>query len=180
MDLDMLSFQSLGIVGDNAIGVETMHSVQKSPTVDSDKVTVNSAILANFNENSTYLASLLRNFLNDFAGARWGHNGPKLLTRTLQNNAQGLDASVYNEHTFFPVHWKDIRLFFDPAAQHVTFLNQIYTKSVTVHLWNSLISPHLRYTSSSSVLSHMMQKACPITHASFTFDLDYITQFLKS
>ena len=74
MDLDMLSFQSLGIVGDNAIGVETMHSVQKSPTVDSDKFTVNSAILANFNENSTYLASLLRNFLNDFAGARWGHN----------------------------------------------------------------------------------------------------------
>eukprot|EP00944_MAST-04C_sp_MAST-4C-sp1_P010981 g10981.t1 len=179
MDLDMLSFQSLDLVGENAIGVEATRSLQKSHTVDSDKLIVNSAILANFNDNSTYLANLLSDFINDFAGTRWGHNGPKLLTRTLQKNAQGLDASVYDGHTFFPVHWNDIRLFFDPAAQHVTFLNRIRTKSVTVHLWNSLISPHLRYISSSSVLSHMMETACPITHASFTFDLDYIQHNLK-
>jgi len=163
LDTDVLVLRNFDSVTSNAVGIENViKSVNgKGDTVMND-VTVNSAILVNFENRSEYLGALLKNFIDTFRGDIWGYNGPQLLSRVYVNLHD--KVSSWHSDVFYPIHWKDAHILFEPVTEHEELIQQLYANSVTVHLWNSLISPQLPYTKSGSVLETLVKKVCPVSY----------------
>eukprot|EP00943_MAST-04B_sp_MAST-4B-sp1_P004100 g4100.t1 len=163
MDTDIISLKNLDTLAPNSIGVENMQQL------GDDEIIVNSAVMANFETSNKYLDTLLTRFTNSFQGDRWGYNGPQLLSRTLRELHE--KVSTWDARVFYPVHWKDIAVFFEPAVHHGALFKTLDKYSFTVHLWNGLITPQLPYIAPGTVLSALLEATCPMTYQS---DLKYM------
>ena len=153
LDTDILVLRSLVGVHNNSIGVES---------IVNDSVVINSAILAKFEKSSEYMEFLLPQFLQDFEPRVWGHNGPKLLSRTINLDTP---VNVIATEAFYPIHWSMIHVLFEPASEHRQLFNILSKHSFSVHLWHSLIASQVKYLEPDSVLETVMRAVCPISHA---------------
>ena len=153
IDTDILVLRSFVDIPSNSLGVEL---------VINGSVVINSAIMANFDKTSAYLQTVLPIFLRDFQPSIWGHNGPQLLSRTINMDSA---VNVISNEAFYPVHWSMIHVLFEPASKHERLFNILSKSSFVVHLWHSLIASQLKYLQRHSVLEILMQTVCPIAHA---------------
>jgi len=153
IDTDILVLRSLLDIPSNSLGVEL---------VINGSVVINSAIMANFDKASAYLQTVLPIFLKDFQPTIWGHNGPQLLSRTINMDSA---VNVISNEAFYPVHWSMIHVLFEPASKHEKLFNILSKSSFVVHLWHSLVASQLKYLQRHSVLETLMQTVCPIAHA---------------
>lgn len=175
LDTDVLVLRGFDALGPNSIGIEELNKDNENIFI-----TVNSAVMVNFEQSNEYLEALLRDFIETFQGDTWGYNGPQLLSRTLVKFHDAV--STWNDEVFYPIYWKDARILFESVVEHEHMLQKLNEKSVTVHLWNSLISPQLPYAKSGTVLELLVKNTCPMSYLKyFNFDQkDPLSKKLKS
>jgi len=80
------------------------------------------------------LAEAIERCLAVGESARWGETGPALFTELVQKYELARTASP--EHTAYPIPWRDLALFFDPARCHEA--KRACKHSTFVHLWNEM------------------------------------------
>ena len=105
MDTDVLVLRGFDALGPNSIGIEELNKDNENIFI-----TVNSAVMVNFEQSNEYLEALLRDFIETFQGDTWGYNGPQLLSRTLVKFHDAV--STWNDEVFYPIYWKDARILF--------------------------------------------------------------------
>uniref|UniRef100_A0A2N9FAJ1 Alpha 1,4-glycosyltransferase domain-containing protein n=1 Tax=Fagus sylvatica TaxID=28930 RepID=A0A2N9FAJ1_FAGSY len=121
----------------NSIGAQSIDAESKNWT------RLNNAVLI-FDVNHPLLLKFMMEFALTFDGNKWGHNGPYLVSRVVENirNRPGYNFTVLQPMAFYPVDWIRIgRLFNKPANRGdskwvQTKLLQLSRESYGVHLWN--------------------------------------------
>ncbi|XP_034937294.1 lactosylceramide 4-alpha-galactosyltransferase-like isoform X2 [Chelonus insularis] len=89
----------------------------------------------------------LRDLKKNFRGDIWGNNGPGVITRILQRicaakyaqdmtKARCHGFNVYPPSTFYPIHYKKWKLYFDAKKRNETL--RMIEKALIIHVWNKL------------------------------------------
>lgn len=65
----------------------------------------------------------------------WGQTGPKLLTTLVDE--LGLRSLAQPINVFYPVHFRDAWMFYDPASRRA--VQKLCNQSSTVHLWSEIL-----------------------------------------
>ena len=121
----------------NSIGAQSMDMGTKNWT------RLNNAVLI-FDMNHPLLLKFMEEFASTFDGNKWGHNGPYLVSRVVENIGKqpGYNFKVLQPMAFYPVDWIRIsRLFMKPANRSDSRwvqdkLLQLSGETYGVHLWN--------------------------------------------
>ena len=121
----------------NSIGAQSMDMETKNWT------RLNNAVLI-FDMNHPLLLKFMEEFASTFDGNKWGHNGPYLVSRVVENIGKqtGYNFTVLQPMAFYPVDWIRInRLFMKPANRSDSRwvqekLFQLSGETYGVHLWN--------------------------------------------
>ncbi|KAK9986072.1 hypothetical protein SO802_031023 [Lithocarpus litseifolius] len=121
----------------NSIGAQSMDMGTKNWT------RLNNAVLI-FDMNHPLLLKFMEEFALTFDGNKWGHNGPYLVSRVVENIGKqpGYNFTVLQPMAFYPVDWIRIsRLFMKPANRSDSRwvqdkLLQLSGETYGVHLWN--------------------------------------------
>ena len=66
----------------------------------------------------------------------WGDTGPRLLTQLAQKH--GLADSVFSSGVFYPIHYRQFWIVFDP--RRAAAAGEAIRNAAGVHLWNNMIS----------------------------------------
>jgi hypothetical protein len=80
------------------------------------------------------LAEAIEHCLAIGESARWGETGPALFTELVKK--YGLARTASAEHAAYPIPWRDLALFFDPARCNEA--KRACKNSTFVHLWNEM------------------------------------------
>ncbi|XP_075973241.1 lactosylceramide 4-alpha-galactosyltransferase-like [Anticarsia gemmatalis] len=116
----------------------------------------------------TVANATIREFSNNFRGDDWGHNGPGVITRVLQNicatNDIGKMSSsvckgfeVYPAEMFCPIKWTDAKLYFGTEDLQVK-------EPYTYHVWNKVTEGY--QVDRRSVYANLAKKYCPTMYES--------------
>lgn len=116
------------------------------------------------------------NFLNNFNGNVWGHNGPGVITRVMKQmcHVKTTDqmttdrcngVTVYPSSAFYAVTWQRWRKFF--MAKYTNQIAEMTKDSFAVHLWNRL-SADLKVKVGSRIPYDVLAEShCPRVYKSF-------------
>ena len=174
LDTDMVVVKPISEAPKNSVGVEVEEGELDQIIHGAGNFTINTAGLLNFEKNNSFVQQLVQNFVKEFNGELWGHNGPALLTRTWQkyihksmdqNVERSKHVNLMPKKYLYPVGWYEIDQFFDDINLRESIVRTVSDSSFTVHMWQSLLVGHIQYASENSVLSHLFEFACPTTHA---------------
>lgn len=69
----------------------------------------------------------------------WGDVGPHLITDFVRE--QNVEDEVYDIFTFYPIHWEETELFFNPMLKQRA--TELCKDSYAVHLWNWILTSRL-------------------------------------
>ncbi|KAK0181144.1 hypothetical protein PV327_003451 [Microctonus hyperodae] len=95
------------------------------------------------------IEACLQELIKDFRGDLWIHNGPRVLTVTLQKFCGTPDTNlmtydrcsgftVFPTAVFYPIHWSNWRKYFQRDDEDNTMA--AIKKSLVIHVWNKLSS----------------------------------------
>lgn len=141
LDTDIISLKPMKM--SEAVGLE-------------DKRTINNAVLK-FRKGSLCLKSLLYEFIKNFDGSKWGHNGPKRITETFKKY-DWCNATILDPIFFYPVHYSKISSIF--SANKTAGVKKL-EDSFFLH-FNNKISKNFK-VERDSVMWMLMKKNCPVT-----------------
>uniref|UniRef100_A0A2N9FAN7 Alpha 1,4-glycosyltransferase domain-containing protein n=1 Tax=Fagus sylvatica TaxID=28930 RepID=A0A2N9FAN7_FAGSY len=145
----------------NSIGAQSIDAESKNWT------RLNNAVLI-FDVNHPLLLKFMMEFALTFDGNKWGHNGPYLVSRVVENirNRPGYNFTVLQPMAFYPVDWIKIGRFFKKPENGgdskwvQTKLLQLSGKTYGVHLWNKQ-TRNLRIEE-GSVMGRLISEHCLI------------------
>lgn len=131
---------------------------------------LNGAFLA-FEQHHEFLAQCMQDFVANYNGWVWGHQGPQLLTRVFkkwcgarslqdQHTCRGVTALPYQ--AFYPVPWQDWQLYFEDVQPEK--MQQLLNGTYAVHVWNKKSHGHRLDTTSRAMLAQLYARYCPTTH----------------
>ncbi|XP_015511780.2 lactosylceramide 4-alpha-galactosyltransferase isoform X1 [Neodiprion lecontei] len=112
----------------------------------------------------------LRDLKTNFRGDVWGNNGPGVITRILQKLCATKYArdmttvrchgfTVYPPSTFYPIHYKKWKRYFDETDRNSTF--KMLEDSLVIHVWNKLSKDQKINVGSQAPYAVIAQKHCP-------------------
>nr|XP_033772098.1 alpha-1,4-N-acetylglucosaminyltransferase-like isoform X2 [Geotrypetes seraphini]XP_033772110.1 alpha-1,4-N-acetylglucosaminyltransferase-like isoform X2 [Geotrypetes seraphini]XP_033772117.1 alpha-1,4-N-acetylglucosaminyltransferase-like isoform X2 [Geotrypetes seraphini]XP_033772127.1 alpha-1,4-N-acetylglucosaminyltransferase-like isoform X2 [Geotrypetes seraphini]XP_033772134.1 alpha-1,4-N-acetylglucosaminyltransferase-like isoform X2 [Geotrypetes seraphini]XP_033772144.1 alpha-1,4-N-ace len=131
---------------------------------------VNSAILG-FQKHHQFLWDCMEDFVKNYRGGIWGHQGPGLVTRMIERHCgmtvfKGTediicrDFSILNTQRFYPVPYQTWERYFQVWNPKDSFNN-----SYALHLWNFMNKNNKRVIiGSNSVVENLFMKRCPRTY----------------
>uniref|UniRef100_H3A0X3 Alpha 1,4-glycosyltransferase domain-containing protein n=2 Tax=Latimeria chalumnae TaxID=7897 RepID=H3A0X3_LATCH len=144
-------------------------SLQPAPMEDfvakQDANTINNAAIS-FHAHHPFLQDALADFVQNYNGGIWGHQGPGLLTRVMsrwcafrhssvvEEKCQGIN--IYNTSRFYPIPYTNWRRYFATWTPDVNFSN-----SFGAHLWNFMNKEGKKIVSGKySVAEELFKKHC--------------------
>ncbi|OCT81153.1 alpha-1,4-N-acetylglucosaminyltransferase [Xenopus laevis] len=113
----------------------------------------------------------MENFVKNYKGAVWGHQGPQLFTRVLKQQCElptfkALEdlicgnISFLNPQHFYPISYPYWKQYYQVWEKFPTFNN-----SYSLHLWNYMNKGRKTVVHGSNTLaSHLYQQHCPYTY----------------
>ena len=110
MDSDIISVASLNELPRDFVGLES-----GEPEAQLN----NAAIRATTAAGNAFITELIEDFVANFDAARFGWNGPQMVTRVVASLKQrrALDVSVVTSQAFYPVSWDKVHdLFADELS----------------------------------------------------------------
>jgi lactosylceramide 4-alpha-galactosyltransferase len=127
-----------------------------------------------FQAGHPILEEFVRELSSSFDGSDWGANGPKLVTRVLQqfcriedlgkmNPENCLGINVFPPEAFYPVPWRQWKSYFNENDSEKV-LDQLFKEnSYIAHVWgkHSSSSP---FKGTNNAYSLLAQKHCPLTY----------------
>ena len=165
LDTDVLSVKPLSsLEGHNIVAWQNnLHDLADS---GENERKINVAELVSFVPESSLIRECLSRFVREFDGAKWGWQGPDLITRVLRGlNHDEHDVDIRSKDTLNPLGWHEVSRLFDDVSSESgsSLLRRIQTHTTLVHLWNSQMKGQMPYAGSSSVLVRLYEEACPVS-----------------
>ncbi|XP_053315498.1 alpha-1,4-N-acetylglucosaminyltransferase-like [Spea bombifrons] len=138
-----------------------------------ETLTVCSSSVFGLDDHHNFTWKCMEDFVKNYNGAVWGHQGPGLLTRvmkewcvapTFHNTDDASCGSILYLHPqrLYPISYPSWRRYFEVWPKIPTF-----NDSYSLHLWNYMNKEHMTVVPGSNTLvDHLFQQHCPTTYAS--------------
>ncbi|XP_043540070.1 alpha-1,4-N-acetylglucosaminyltransferase-like, partial [Chiloscyllium plagiosum] len=133
-----------------------------------------------FNRFHPFTKMCLRDFVDKYNGAAWGHQGPDLMTRMLKkwcgtdnlNNFRNKDCKgimFLSNNWFYPVPFSNWRRFFQKNRwnNNNDTIEKELSKTSGVHIWKYMIGDRkIEIKASRSLIEYFFSEYCPSTYKS--------------
>ncbi|XP_072429276.1 lactosylceramide 4-alpha-galactosyltransferase-like isoform X1 [Chiloscyllium punctatum] len=133
-----------------------------------------------FNRSHSFTKMCLRDFVDKYNGAAWGHQGPDLMTRMLKkwcgtdnlNNFRNKDCKgimYLSSNWFYPVPYSNWGRFFQKNTwnNNNDAIKKEFSKTSGVHIWKYMIGHQkIEIKASRSLIEYFFSEYCPSTYKS--------------
>ncbi|NXO04043.1 A4GAT galactosyltransferase, partial [Rhinopomastus cyanomelas] len=132
---------------------------------------LNGAFLS-FSAKHEFMELCMRDFVENYNGWVWGHQGPELLTRvfkrwcpisSIQHVLSCKGVSALSSEAFYPVRWEDWKRLFEAISS--SELHELLKNTYALHVWNKLSHGTRLEIASQALLAQLYSQFCPATHA---------------
>ncbi|NXE26728.1 A4GAT galactosyltransferase, partial [Ardeotis kori] len=137
---------------------------------------LNGAFLS-FKPKHEYMELCMQDFVDNYNGWIWAHQGPELLTRVfkkwcsisnIQNNMSCKGARALSPQVLYPIPWEDWKKLFEAISS--TELHKLFKNTYAVHVWNKLSHGTTLEITSQALLAQLYSQFCPATYAKMKED----------
>lgn len=113
----------------------------------------------------------MENFVENYRGKKWGHQGPWLFTRVVKKlcgmsvfntmeDVMCTNFTYFHPRRFYPIAYPEWRKYFQVWTNLPNFKD-----SYAVHLWNYMNKEGIfMVPGSNTLVEHLYQKQCPTTY----------------
>ncbi|KAM7128036.1 lactosylceramide 4-alpha-galactosyltransferase-like [Ciconia maguari] len=137
---------------------------------------LNGAFLS-FKPKHEFIELCMKDFVDNYNGWVWAHQGPHLLTRVfkkwcsisnIQNNMSCKGVCALSPEAFYPICWEDWKKLFDTISS--SELQKLLKNTYAVHVWNKLSHGTRLEITSQALLAQLYSQFCPDTYAKMKKD----------
>ncbi|KGL88907.1 Lactosylceramide 4-alpha-galactosyltransferase, partial [Charadrius vociferus] len=162
LDTDFIVLKNLKNLT-NALGIEA-HNL------------LNGAFLS-FKPKHEFMELCMQDFVKNYNGWIWAHQGPGLLTRVfkrwcsisnIKNNMTCKGVRALSPEAVYPIHWSAWKMLFEPISS--LKLRRILKNTYALHVWNKLSHGTKLEITSQAFLSQLYSQFCPATYAKMKKD----------
>ncbi|KAM7055721.1 lactosylceramide 4-alpha-galactosyltransferase-like isoform 1-T3 [Acridotheres tristis] len=146
-----------------------------------DHDVLNGAFLS-FKSKHKFMELCMQDFVEDYNGWVWGHQGPELLTRVFKKwcniktietmSCQGVSALAPD--VVYPIPWQDWKKLFEAVS--ASELHQLLKNTYAVHIWNKLSHGTKLEIHSQALLAQLYSQFCPATYAKMKEDSEVLSK----
>ncbi|KAM3673678.1 lactosylceramide 4-alpha-galactosyltransferase-like [Ammospiza maritima maritima] len=136
---------------------------------------LNGAFLS-FEAKHKFIEICMQDFVQDYNGWAWGHQGPGLLTRVFKKwcsirtiksmSCKGVSALA--QEVVYPIPWQDWKKLFEAVS--ALELQKLLKNTYAVHIWNKLSHRTKLEIPSQALLAQLYSQFCPATYAKMKQD----------
>ncbi|XP_078065389.1 lactosylceramide 4-alpha-galactosyltransferase-like [Mustelus asterias] len=133
-----------------------------------------------FSRSHSFTEMCIADYVENYNGEAWGHQGPDLITRMLKNwcGTNHLDDFLNKEcngilymssNWFYPIPYTDWERYFEKGgwSKNTDDIKKEFSETNGVHIWNFLSHSHtVPIKGSQSLLEYFFSKYCPSTYKS--------------
>ncbi|NXN40873.1 A4GAT galactosyltransferase, partial [Rhinoptilus africanus] len=162
LDTDFIVLKNLKNLT-NALGIE-------------DQDVLNGAFLS-FTPKHEFMELCMQDFVDNYNGWIWAHQGPQLLTRVfkkwcsipnIQDNMSCKGVRALPPEAVYPVRWEDWKKLFEAIGS--SELHKLLKNTYAVHVWNKLSHGTRLEVTSQALLAQLYSQFCPATYAKMKKD----------
>ncbi|NXX94649.1 A4GAT galactosyltransferase, partial [Centropus bengalensis] len=137
---------------------------------------LNGAFLS-FKPKHEFIGRCMQDFVDNYDGSIWAHQGPHLLTRVfkkwcpLSNIRHSLTCKgvhALSPEAFYPICWEDWKKLFEAISS--SELHNLLQNTYAVHVWNKLSHGTKLESTSQALLAQLYSQSCPSTYAEMKKD----------
>ncbi|XP_077639241.1 lactosylceramide 4-alpha-galactosyltransferase-like [Lonchura striata] len=162
------------------IVLKNLENLTNALGIQGDNV-LNGAFLS-FKAKHNFMELCMQDFVQNYNGWVWGHQGPGLLTRVFKKwcslgtiksmNCKGVSALA--QEVVYPIPWQDWKKLFEAvsALEFQKFLKNTYA----VHIWNKLSHGTKLEIPSQALLAQLYAQFCPATYAKMKQDSEELSR----
>ncbi|KFV00216.1 Lactosylceramide 4-alpha-galactosyltransferase, partial [Tauraco erythrolophus] len=131
---------------------------------------LNGAFLS-FKPKHEFMELCMKDFVENYNGWIWAHQGPGLLTRVfkkwcsisnIQNNMMCKGMHALSPEAVYPIHWSNWKKLFEPISS--SKLQKLLKNTYAVHIWNKLSHGARLNITSQAFLAQLYSQFCPATY----------------
>ncbi|XP_058660935.1 lactosylceramide 4-alpha-galactosyltransferase-like [Ammospiza caudacuta] len=167
LDTDFIVLKNLQNLT-NALGIQDDHEL-------------NGAFLS-FEAKHKFMELCMQDFVQNYNGWAWGHQGPELLTRVFKKwcsirtiksmSCKGVSALA--QEVVYPIPWQDWKKLF--GAVSALELQKLLKNTYAVHIWNKLSHGTKLEIPSQALLAQLYSQFCPATYAKMKQDSEELSR----
>ncbi|XP_074083197.1 lactosylceramide 4-alpha-galactosyltransferase [Macrotis lagotis] len=133
------------------------------------KYVLNGAFLA-FEPRHEFMQLCMQDFVDNYNGWIWGHQGPQLLTRvfkkwcgsrSLQDHHSCKGVQALPQEAFYPITWQNWKKYFEDIR--LQEFHTLLRKTYAVHVWNKKSQSVSFEITSKVLLAQLFSRYCPMT-----------------
>ncbi|NXK02104.1 A4GAT galactosyltransferase, partial [Herpetotheres cachinnans] len=137
---------------------------------------LNGAFLS-FKPKHEFIKICMKDFVENYNGWVWAHQGPHLLTRvfkkwcsirSLQSSTSCKGVNALATEAFYPIRWEDWKKLFEAISS--LELHKLLKNTYAVHIWNKLSHGTRLEITSQALLAQLYSQFCPATYAKMRKD----------
>ncbi|KFZ66999.1 Lactosylceramide 4-alpha-galactosyltransferase, partial [Podiceps cristatus] len=137
---------------------------------------LNGAFLS-FKPKHEFMELCMQDFVDNYNGWIWAHQGPKLLTHVfkkwcsignIQKSMSCKGVHALSPEAFYPIRWEDWKKLFEAITS--SELHKLLEKTYAVHVWNKLSHETRLEVASQALLAQLYSQFCPATYAKMKKD----------
>ncbi|KAG8239379.1 hypothetical protein J437_LFUL019091 [Ladona fulva] len=151
--------------------VVVLHSLQNMSNFAGDEgYGVPASGVMSMKANGTLVNACLDEFINNYRGDLWSHNGPQAITRALNNNCKRKTANSWETvmEPLFSIPRHEWQIYFEETND--IKIDELINNSMAIHVWNKLSAKRFVKVGSNTLYSVHASKYCPVSHwSSYTF-----------
>ncbi|KFO70586.1 Lactosylceramide 4-alpha-galactosyltransferase, partial [Cuculus canorus] len=131
---------------------------------------LNGAFLS-FKPKHEFIQLCMQDFVENYDGWIWAHQGPHLLTRVfkkwcsisnIQHNISCKGVHALSPEAFYPIRWEDWKKLFEAISS--SELHKLLKDTYAVHVWNKLSHGTRLEITSQALLAQLYSQSCPSTY----------------
>ncbi|KAK2537638.1 lactosylceramide 4-alpha-galactosyltransferase [Columba guinea] len=139
---------------------------------------LNGAFLS-FKPKHEFMELCIQDFVDNYNGWIWAHQGPELLTRVfkklcsisnIQNGMICKGVSALPPDALYPIPWQDWKKLFEAISS--SELHNLLKNTYAVHVWNKLSHDARLEITSQALLAQLYSQFCPATSAQMKKDFE--------
>ncbi|XP_034639160.1 lactosylceramide 4-alpha-galactosyltransferase [Trachemys scripta elegans] len=134
------------------------------------KYVLNGAFLS-FEAKHKFIELCMQDYVDNYNGWIWGHQGPQLLTRvfkkwcsirSLRSSKSCKGVSTLPREAFYPIRWQDWKKYFEVVSS--SELHRLFKNTYAVHIWNKKSQGTRFEITSKALLAQLHSHYCPSTY----------------
>ncbi|XP_039918608.1 lactosylceramide 4-alpha-galactosyltransferase-like [Hirundo rustica] len=162
------------------IVLKNLQNLTNALGIQDDKE-LNGAFLS-FKPKHRFMKLCMQDFVQNYNGWIWGHQGPELLTRVFKKwcslrtikSTRCKGVSALAPEVVYPIPWQDWKKLFE-AVSALEF-HKLLQNTYAVHIWNKLSHGTKLEIPSQALLAQLYSQFCPATYAKMKQDSEELSR----